>query len=575
MTTYIPKITPQFKSFIVSLLKRTGISSSSIDLYTDHESMIEFRRAFTHNSYNSTFNNERLEFLGDGYVNLMAARYIRERFPKIISTHWLTFLHQNLTNNDGLYKLAIREGFINHLLYGEEMAVIVRSKNRIYNKDFLDMMEDAAEGLFGAISVITRKKAPRGICYTLSYLLYKDSNDRRTISLKYYDVFSMSSILKEVYDSGLHWEFDKNIFTVPVNKKSSYITSVYGYPLGDRLLKLENKKLISKKAGETEKISKDAACKDALHVLRKEYNIKEKIPPMYTRDIKNEEIETNSPPVITEEFKEFIKGLLIHSKVNKTTIDIITQEEYLLEFRLAFIHESYDPYYNSTLYHFVGIKTLDLVIEDYLFFNSKAGEKWLTIIKQNLLYKKKGKIFDFAEKEKFGDFIIYGPKVKENIDKFSDKSTNSKYREIVNIIFKSFMGVIMHVFDDVRGSGLGYAVAYNFFEFHMKDFSITEGANQKNRSRLKELYDPLRWDYPHCILYTNDPEATPEKGQHIITIKGYPKYDRKKDPRNEVILSTSRGKTKDEATEKAAGIALDILDRMYKIKGSPTDITKI
>jgi dsRNA-specific ribonuclease len=572
MASFIPKITPEFKNFISSLLKRTDISKSSIDLYTNDENIIEFRRAFTHKSYSSIFNSERLEFLGDGYVNLMAARYIRERFPKIIATQWLTPLHQSFTKKNGLYKLGVRENFIKHMLYGEEMVSVVKNENREHNTEYRSMLEDAVEGLFGAIAVISRRTSHRGVCYTLSYLLFKEFNNIN-ISLNYHSVFEFGSILKEIYDP-LGWKFENSIITQALTKKTLYITNVYGYPLGDKTFKPENKKFITKKYGETEKISKEGACKDALYIFRTQYFIKEKVPPMYTIVTKTEEADSNPSPVITEGFKEFISTLLTHAKVNKKTIDIVTQEEYLIEFRLAFIHESYDSYYNSNLYHFVGIKTLDLIIDDYLFFNSTVGEKWLTNIKQNILDKKKGNVFDFAEKEKFGDFIMYGPKVQENLSRFSDLSENSKYREIINNIFKSLIGVIMHIFDEVKGSGVGYTVAYNFFEFHMKGVPLIEGAKQKSRTKLKELYDPLRWDYKQCISYRNDPEASPEKGQHVITIKGYPRYNRKKDPRNEVVLATARGRTKDEATEKAAKLALEILDEKYNIRGTPSDFAK-
>jgi dsRNA-specific ribonuclease len=572
MNYSIPKITPKFKNFISSLLKRTDMNDSSISLYTDDKSMIEFRRAFTHKSYNSLFNLERLEFLGDGYVNLMAARYIRERFPKIIATHWLTPLHQSFTKKNGLYKVGLRENFIDHILYGDEMISIIQDKNREYNNDFRSMLEDSVEGLFGAIAVISMRHAPRGVGYTLSYLLFKEFN-KINMSLDYHNVFEFGSILKEIYDP-LGWKFENSVTTQALKGKTLYITNVYGYPLGDKTVRFENKKFITKKYGETEKISKEAACKDALYIFRTQYKIKENQPPIYTITVKNEEIEVNEPPIITNEFKEFIMKLLSHAKVNKKTIDIVTQEEYLIEFKLAFMHESYDQYYNSNLYHFVGIKTLDLIIDDYLFFNSTVGEKWLTIIKQNIVDKKKGYIFEFAETEKFGDFIMYGPKVKENLDRFPDKSGNTKYREILNNIFKSLMAVIMHVFDKVKGSGVGYAVAFNFFEYHMKDISLSEGANQNNRTKLKEIYDPLRWDYKQCISYVNDPDINPEKGQHVITIKGYPKFNKKKDPRNEIILATARGRTKDEATEKAAKIALEVLDKKYNIRGTPSDFGK-
>ena len=574
MEYLIPEVTPHFKSFIISLLARAELSSASLSSYTDDESMMVFRKAFTHKSYHASFNYERIEFYGDGVINLAAIQYIRERFPNIISPAWLTILYQNFSGKP-IYKLSLDAGFLNHILFGKEIENIVRNKNTRENvKDFVNMMEDTFEAFFGALAVVIGKKNSRGVGYAVAYPIYKSFYNKK-ISLRYEDIKDYTSRIKEIYDKPLHWSFKDNTSTKPIRGKSLYITTLYGYPLGDKSPIPENRDLISKKTGETEKISKEKTYKDALYILKSKYGIEEKIPPKYDI-IKKEDTEENHLPVITHEFKEFIVALLEKAKVNKQTIELVTRPEYMVDLRTCFMHESYDPYRNHNLHQFFGVRVLDLTVDEYLFFKfPEAKEKWLTYIKQKIM----GDIIsDLSEKANFGDFIVYGSEIRENLEKYPDKSKNPRYKNILGDTFKAFMGILVILFDKIKVKGVGYSVAYNFFLHYIEKVSLSTNYQdvQKYYHMLKELYDTYKWgDLRQSTLYDTDLNAVDNLGQHIVTIKGYPKHDKTKNSKNEVILATSRGRRKKEAEEDAARKALDKLDRTYNIRELPPDLSKM
>ena len=165
----------------------------------------------------------------------------------------------------------------------------------------------------------------------------------------------------------------------------------------------------------------------------------------------------------------------------------------------------------------------------------------------------------------------------ESLEKNPDKLNNTKYKSILEDSFKAFMGLLECILDNLRGQGVGYAVAYNFFLGFMDEVKLSGDYQdvQKYYHMLKELYDSFKWDLPKNTIYSNDPDATIEEGQHIVSIRGYPKHDKTEDPKNEIILATSRANKKKDAEEEAAKKALEKLDRVYNIRKMPPDLSKI
>jgi len=101
--------------------------------------------ALTHKSFKKSYNNERLEFLGDAVLNLIVGEFLFKKFPKSAEGD-LSKLRANLVNEKGFTKLAnaINLGDYIYLSDAEE-----RNKGRFK----ASILSDAFEAIMGAIYI--------------------------------------------------------------------------------------------------------------------------------------------------------------------------------------------------------------------------------------------------------------------------------------------------------------------------------------------------------------------------------------------------------------------------------------
>jgi len=128
-----------------SLQARIGHQFASPDL---------LQRALTHRSF-SVDNNERLEFVGDGVLNLCVALLLFTRFPDL-SEGRLSRLRANLVNQQPLYELAselhlgglMRLGDGEHKSGGaERQSILADALESVIGAVFLDAGFDAAQAV--------------------------------------------------------------------------------------------------------------------------------------------------------------------------------------------------------------------------------------------------------------------------------------------------------------------------------------------------------------------------------------------------------------------------------------------
>ena len=107
--------------------------NSNEDLYLE---------AITHSSYkniqNQSFDNERLEFLGDAFISLIVAKYLFKLYPKK-QEGYLTQLRAKIVSRDHLNKLGSSIGL-------EEFILYQKSAN-----NYKSLVGNAFEALYGAI----------------------------------------------------------------------------------------------------------------------------------------------------------------------------------------------------------------------------------------------------------------------------------------------------------------------------------------------------------------------------------------------------------------------------------------
>ena len=114
-----------------------------------------FLRAITHRSAGSR-NNERLEFLGDGVVNLVVARHLHDRYP-LADEGSLSRLRASVVSGSSLARVAtaLDLGAVLELGAGELKTGGFRRES---------ILADALEALFGAVYLEAGFEPARAAC---------------------------------------------------------------------------------------------------------------------------------------------------------------------------------------------------------------------------------------------------------------------------------------------------------------------------------------------------------------------------------------------------------------------------
>ncbi len=99
--------------------------------------------ALTHKSCKKSYNNERLEFLGDAVLDLIIGEYLFDKFPNV-SEGELSKLRASLVNEKGFKKLA------NSINLGKYIFISIAEENN-HGRTKSSICSNAFEALIGAI----------------------------------------------------------------------------------------------------------------------------------------------------------------------------------------------------------------------------------------------------------------------------------------------------------------------------------------------------------------------------------------------------------------------------------------
>ncbi len=275
----------EFKTFIISLLKRGNINNKHIKQFTDYECMQQFQTAFTHKSFDPDNNWELAELIGDGIVNFSVINYLREWNPQIISVKYLTRLKHNITSKKELARMAENAGFWKFIIMSDELvekfeAMTIDYKHK--NKEYLSMLEDTFEAFIGTVKIIVDEKIGAddfSIGPSVCYNIIKTFLSKLDISLKYNDVFDAKTRYKELCDRR-GWEFGSAMKTreIYVNSKRNFETQVIGYPFGNKKKEEDNKECLVVIQLQIKIDTENEAAEQALSILKTQYDIFD-IPP--------------------------------------------------------------------------------------------------------------------------------------------------------------------------------------------------------------------------------------------------------------------------------------------------------
>jgi ribonuclease-3 len=99
--------------------------------------------ALTHKSYKKSYDNERLEFLGDAVLDLIVGEYLFKKFSKSDEGN-LSKIRASLVNETGFHKLA------KHLNLGEYI-LLSNAEDNNGGRDKSSLLSNAFEAVIGAI----------------------------------------------------------------------------------------------------------------------------------------------------------------------------------------------------------------------------------------------------------------------------------------------------------------------------------------------------------------------------------------------------------------------------------------
>lgn len=144
---------------IKKIEKRLGYQFRDKNLITE---------ALTHKSYKKTYNNERLEFLGDAVLDLVVGEYLYEEFPTVNEGE-LSKLRAALVNEKSFEKLAIELGL------GEALFISLAEENN-NGRTKPSLLSNAFEAVIGAIYLETGLVWVRDFVVALLNSVYKEIN---------------------------------------------------------------------------------------------------------------------------------------------------------------------------------------------------------------------------------------------------------------------------------------------------------------------------------------------------------------------------------------------------------------
>ncbi len=120
--------------------------------------------ALTHKSYKKSYNNERLEFLGDAVLDLIVGEYLYYKFPNVAEGE-LSKLRASLVNEKGFQRLA------EILNLGEHIYISLAEENN-KGREKSSLLSNAFEALMGALYLEAGLFKCREVCVGLLELAY-------------------------------------------------------------------------------------------------------------------------------------------------------------------------------------------------------------------------------------------------------------------------------------------------------------------------------------------------------------------------------------------------------------------
>ena len=182
-----------FKTVIKNALQRGNIKEKYLDILLTEDSLKVYNTAFTHKSANPKENYEILEHLGDVTANNILAWYFYRKFPQLNCPNGLSIL----SKLESKYKAKKSYStFANNLGFWDFVSADKKSKATNRNT----ILEDVFESFIGASELLLDTYFMIGVGNNILYDVMKSLLDEENISLKFEDISTSRTRIKEFID---------------------------------------------------------------------------------------------------------------------------------------------------------------------------------------------------------------------------------------------------------------------------------------------------------------------------------------------------------------------------------------
>lgn len=248
----------------------------------------------------------------------------------------------------------------------------------------------------------------------------------------------------------------------------------------------------------------------------------------------------------TTAFREKIRQVLALSDLKKKYIDLMTDDEGMELYRQAFTHSSVSDI-NYEWLEILGDSTLNKCVVWYINqrfpqLHNANGVKVIARLKINLVSR--SHFSEICERLGLAQFVQF------NEDTMKNKTFHNK--NLFEDVLEAFFGATEILVDKIVSVGAGYGICFHLFKNIMDPIHIS--------LKYEDLYDPITrlketFDIHRSVLW-GQVSYENERRDGLQYVSLY-QWDRPTGRR--VLLASAHAPTLDEAKQKAASLAIDLL----------------
>lgn len=179
----------ELQTFMYNFLRR-AFPENMVNAFLAPEVFSTWMKAFTHESFDTNFNYEELELLGDDDLKLAFADYLMQRYPGI-PKNYISALADRYMSKQFQRTLSIRLGF----------SKLIRTLDTGVN---IHILEDVFESVFGALFMVSRAINPARKTLALKKVNLSYAND------EYQNCFILLAIIFDDVDFNMEYVYGRS-----------------------------------------------------------------------------------------------------------------------------------------------------------------------------------------------------------------------------------------------------------------------------------------------------------------------------------------------------------------------------